>query len=177
MHPLLPFLSIFRLSLSFALPSPPSASFIPLIILDTGVGHRSSSVPRWRTSLCSISTSGSNVTVLQEYGPAPSPNQTVEPIGARDVAYSRVTSSLFLATGDGILRISVKGSNAHVVVDREDVQSVAFASKCGKVSFSTTHDDTCGLRISMAQSSSLFATSRRAKISGRTCGVSQQEYS
>jgi hypothetical protein len=138
MLPLLPLLSI--LPLSLALPSPISSPN-NLIILDTGVGHRSSPVPRWRTSLRSISTSGEHATTLQAYGPAPSStNAVVEPIGASDLAYSRFTSSLFLTTGNGILRTNLNGSNAHVVIDRKDVESVAVADKCGKIYFGTGHD-------------------------------------
>jgi hypothetical protein len=128
------------LALSLALPNPPSPPH-NLIILDTGVGHRSYPIPQWRTSLRSISTSGEDATTLEQYGPAPSTtNEVDEPIGARDLAYSRFTSSLFLATGDGILRTSINGSNAHVVIGRKDVESVAVADRCGKIYFGTGRD-------------------------------------
>jgi hypothetical protein len=56
------------------------------------------------------------------------------------MAYSRATSSLFLATGAGLLRTSLNGSHAHVVSARTDVQSVAVAPKCGKIYFGTQRD-------------------------------------
>jgi hypothetical protein len=125
------------LPLTLALPNPTSP-LSNLIILDTGVGHRSYPVPRWRTSLRSISTTGEGASTLEQYGPAPSStNEVVEPIGARDLAYSPSTSTFFLATGDGILRTSIDGSNAHIVINRKDVESVAVAEKCGKIYFGT----------------------------------------
>jgi hypothetical protein len=137
---LLPLTLCSILPLSLALPNPTSPPN-NLIILDTGVGHRSYPIPQWRTSLRSISTSGEGATTLEQYGPAPSsPNEVFEPIGARDLAYSRFISSFFLATGDGILRTSINGSYAHVVIDRKDVESVAVADKCGKIYFGTGRD-------------------------------------
>jgi hypothetical protein len=136
------------LSLSFSLASPsptntanPTATPNALIILDTGVGHRSIQVPRWRTSLRSISTHGDNATTLQQYGPVPPNNYSVvEPIGATDLAQSRSTHSLFLATGSGIQRTALDGSNAQTIISTRDVASIAVAERSGKLYFGTSRE-------------------------------------
>jgi hypothetical protein len=124
---------------SFALPSPPAPG--QLLILDNGVGHRSTPVARWRTSLRCISTRGSNATVLQQYGPAPSSNSVVEPVNGYGLVQSASTQSLFLATGQGILRTALDGSSAKVIVDNvPDLHSIAVADKQKKVYYGTIFD-------------------------------------
>jgi hypothetical protein len=138
-------LILFTLStFSLALPKPtattnPTPTPNALIILDTGVGHRSIQVPQWRTSLRSISTHGDNATTLQQYGPIPPNNHTVvEPIGATDLAFSHSTSTLFLATGSGIQRTALDGSNARTIIPIHDVASLAIASRAAKIYFGTS---------------------------------------
>ncbi|KAF2025056.1 hypothetical protein EK21DRAFT_77371 [Setomelanomma holmii] len=134
------FLAVFTiLSISLALPSPQSPG--TLVILDNGVGHRSTPVPRWRTSLRSISTRGTNATVLEEFGPTPSPRSVVGPINAYGLAHSPSTQSLFLATGESIVRTALNGSNSRVIVDNvPDVHSVAVADSQQKIYWGTTFD-------------------------------------
>ncbi|KAH7085579.1 hypothetical protein BKA63DRAFT_20835 [Paraphoma chrysanthemicola] len=136
---MLPLPVLALLSISSALPNRPSHD--ALLILDNGVGHRSTPVTRWRTSLRSISTRGTNSTVLQQYGPAPAPNAVVEPINAYGLARSPSTQSLFLASGQGILRTALDGSNAEIVVDNvPDLHSIAIADRQKKIYFGTIFD-------------------------------------
>jgi hypothetical protein len=138
------FLTLLHLTsipISCALPSLSAPN--NLLILDTGVGHRSQSVPRWRTSLRSISALGKNASILQQYGPAASPqNALIEPIGAYDLAHSLASSSLFIATSQGIMRTDINGSNAHIIVPSNTtyVESIAVADASQKLYFGTGRD-------------------------------------
>jgi hypothetical protein len=138
---MLPLLAVLTsLQLAFALPSPQAQSQFPesLVILDTGVGHRSTPVPRWRTSLRSLSTKGTNATTLTQFGPASNGTNVVEPVGAYALAYSTSTSFLFSATGQGIIRTNVDGSDAKLILNDDDsassqIVSITVAEKEAKI--------------------------------------------
>ncbi|KAH8727209.1 hypothetical protein GQ44DRAFT_738496 [Phaeosphaeriaceae sp. PMI808] len=141
MLPLLTLFSIFPVSLASLDPAqPPSPG--KLIILDIGVGHRSTPVTRWRTSLRSVSTRGDNATILQQYGPAPSAGNTVvEPIGAYDMARSPSISSLYIATGEGIFRTNLDGSaRQSIIPDVTNARSLAVAEKSHTLYYGTGSD-------------------------------------
>ncbi|KAL1800292.1 hypothetical protein ACET3X_000634 [Alternaria dauci] len=109
-----------------------------LIVLDTGVGHRSTPIPRWLTSLRSLTTRGTNATVLAQFSANSNATQVSEPIGAYALAYSSSTSFLFSATGHGAVRTSVDGGDAVIILnDEEDhygqTASMAVAEKEQKV--------------------------------------------
>jgi hypothetical protein len=132
------------LHLVCALPNPQAASIDSLIILDTGVGHRSTPVPRWPTSLRSLTTHGTNATTLMQFGAASNATNVNEPIGAYALAYSSSTSFLFSATGQGIIRTNVDGSDARVILyenikDSSDSQifSVTVAEEEKKIYYGT----------------------------------------
>jgi hypothetical protein len=129
------------LSPSLALPNLSSPG--KLIILDTGVGHRSHSVPQWRSSLRSISTRGQNASILEQYGPAPSPQYIdIEPIGTYDLTYSPITSSLYIAMSQGILRTDAQGTNGRLVIpsNKTYVKSIAVAERSRKLYYGTSQD-------------------------------------
>ena len=90
-----------------------------LIVLDTGVGHRSTPIPRWPTSLRSLTTRGINATILTQFGANSNTTQASEPIGAYALAYSFSTSTLFSATGQGIVRTSTDGGDAETVLNAD----------------------------------------------------------
>ncbi|KAH7394165.1 hypothetical protein DE146DRAFT_765819 [Phaeosphaeria sp. MPI-PUGE-AT-0046c] len=100
-----------------------------------------SPIPRWRTSLRSISTSGRNAHIFTQYGPVPPNNYTtVEPINAYALGYSNSTSSLYLGTGSGLLRTDLNGTNARTVSNASDVASIYVSEKTEKVYYGTSHD-------------------------------------
>jgi hypothetical protein len=132
------------LRLTFALPSPQAAPLDSLIILDTGVGHRSTPVSRWPTSLRSLTTYGTNATTLTQFGAASNATSANEPISAYTLAYSPSTSFLFSATGQGIIRTNVDGSDARVILyenieDSSDSQifSITVAEEEKKIYYGT----------------------------------------
>lgn len=130
------------LPISLALTSDNPQTLGSLVILDTGVGHRSTPVPRWRTSLRSLTTRGTNATILRQFGPEITPGSSAEPILAKSLAYSPSTSSLYSATGQGIIRTDVDGSNPKVVVAQNSSQitSLTVAKKEGKLYYGTLFD-------------------------------------
>jgi hypothetical protein len=141
MLPILTLLTSFHLAC--ALPNPRSAPLDSLIILDTGVGHRSTPVPRWPTSLRSLTTQGTYATTLTQFG-ASNATDLERPIGAYALAYSASTQFLFSATGQGIIRTNVDGSNASVILfenieDSSDSQifSITVAEKERKIYYGT----------------------------------------
>ncbi|CAN9090240.1 unnamed protein product [Alternaria sp. RS040] len=105
-----------------------------LIVLDTGVGHRSTPIPRWPTSLRSLTTRGVNATIFTQFGANSNATQASEPIGAYALAYSSSTLSLFSATGQGIVRTGTDGGDAETILnDDEDrygqAMSITVAEK------------------------------------------------
>ena len=90
-----------------------------LIVLDTGVGHRSTPIPRWPTSLRSLTTRGINATILTQFGANSNTTQASEPIGAYALAYSFSTPTLFSATGQDIVRTSTDGGDAETVLNAD----------------------------------------------------------
>ncbi|CAO2656187.1 Nn.00g049900.m01.CDS01 [Neocucurbitaria sp. VM-36] len=131
------------LHLSLALPSDTPKSSGSLLILDTGVGHRSTPVTRWRTSLRGLTTRGTNATIIQQFGPETAPGSPAEPIGAYSLAYSSSASSLYSATSQGIIHTDVDGSNPKVIITEEpinQIMSVTVAEKEGKLYYGTLYD-------------------------------------
>ncbi|OAL54956.1 hypothetical protein IQ07DRAFT_559420 [Pyrenochaeta sp. DS3sAY3a] len=142
---------LFLLPLSLALPQqqpqpPPITPPKPLnklIVLDAGVGHRSTPVPRWRTSLRSLTPRGTNASIIREFGPDPQPNSPAEPVGAQALAYSPSTGYLFAASGSNILRTDVNGSvPVAILSDKPGLQitSVTVAEQAKKIYFGTLFD-------------------------------------
>lgn len=111
-----------------------------LLILDNGVGHRSTPVTRWRTSLRSVTTSGTNASILQQYGPESESGAPVVPINAFSLAYDPSTSHAFSATGQGIIRAEVPGEAHEVVIKDADGGALTISKKERKVYFSTRYD-------------------------------------
>lgn len=143
MLPLLTFLAFVQFS--SALPSLQYKPLDSLRILDTGVGHRSTPVPRWRTSLRGLTTRGTNASILQQFGSGNAPGLPAEPINAYSLAYSPSTASLYSVTGQGIIRTGVDGSNPEVVVVDQDggsgqIVSVTVAEKEGKLYYGTLYE-------------------------------------
>ncbi|KAJ4365674.1 hypothetical protein N0V83_008294 [Neocucurbitaria cava] len=132
MLPLLTFLAALQLSSAYRSERPKTSS--SLFILDEGVGHRSTPVTRWRTSIRSTTTQGTNATIIQQLGPENNPDQ---PIGAYSLAYSPSTSSLYSATGEGIIRTDIDGSNPKILITEDTIMSVTVAEKEGKIYYST----------------------------------------
>lgn len=132
---MLPLLTLLTsLQLSFAIPNETPKTSSSLFILDEGVGHRSQPVTRWRTSIRSTTTQGTNATIVQQFGPESTP---YEPIGAYSLAYSPSTSSLYSATGKGIIRTEIDGSNAKILITEDTIMSVTVAEKEGKIYYGT----------------------------------------
>ncbi|KAI8939733.1 hypothetical protein NX059_003479 [Plenodomus lindquistii] len=76
-----------------------AAQIVTLLVLDAGVGHRSSPVPRWHTVLRSLTPSGTNATVLKSFGPESTLESSAEPINAYSLAYTNTTGDAYVATG------------------------------------------------------------------------------
>ncbi|KAF1843784.1 uncharacterized protein K460DRAFT_151125 [Cucurbitaria berberidis CBS 394.84] len=130
------------LQVTLALPKDNTQSLGSLRILDTGVGHRSTPVPRWRTSLRNLTTHGTNASILQQFGPEYAPGSPALPIGAVSLAYSPSTSYLYAATGQGIIRTDVDGSNPKLVIPEKPGQivSVTVAEREGKLYYGTEYE-------------------------------------
>jgi hypothetical protein len=136
MRPLNLLLSI--LPLSTALP----ASTPKLIILDAGANSYPD--PRWQTSLRALTPAGTDATILRAFGEVPLPDE-VDPTGAYSLAYSASTSSLFLATGAGIIRTTLNGSDSTTITvpgSNNAITAVAVAETAKKVYYGTM-DDGC----------------------------------
>jgi hypothetical protein len=123
---------------SLAQLSPQSVPPDSLIILDIGVGHRSTPVPRWHTSLRRLSTHGTNATILTQFGQASNTTNLIEPIGAYSLTYSVSTSFFFSATGNGIIRTNTDGSDARLILNDDEggssqVVSITVAEKERKI--------------------------------------------
>ncbi|KAL6707386.1 hypothetical protein ACN47E_004165 [Coniothyrium glycines] len=116
-----------------------------LLILDTGVGHRSSPTPQWQTSLRSLSTSGTNASIIQEFGPSPGPGGEIVPIGATSLAYSPSTGFAFSATGEGIIRTHLSSGVSSTIIptDQEghldSISSIALAPLEQKIYYATSY--------------------------------------
>ncbi|USP73223.1 uncharacterized protein yc1106_00497 [Curvularia clavata] len=135
---LLPIFTLFHLST--ALPSLQPRASQYLAILDLGVGHRSTPIPRWPTSLRRINTDGTNAANLTRFGiDSPDSNTLEQPILAYALTYSPSTSSLFSVTGRGIVRTNVDGGNMEYIVKRADgdtssqITSITAAEKSQKL--------------------------------------------
>ncbi|KAF2821055.1 hypothetical protein CC86DRAFT_386605 [Ophiobolus disseminans] len=131
--------------ISCALPSNETKRTESLIILDTGVGHRSTPVTRWRTSIRSLTNRGANSTVLAQFGPESNATFLQEPINGYSLAYSPSTSSLFSATGQGIVRTSLDGTESKVILTDHDggmgqIMSLFVAEKDKKIYFGTLYE-------------------------------------
>lgn len=115
-------LSIFALfHLSTALPNLQPRASPYLAILDLGVGHRSTPIPRWPTTLRRINTDGTQAANLTQFGVDASDSNALEqPILGYALAYSPSTSSLFSVTGRGIARTNMAGGNLEYIVKRAD---------------------------------------------------------
>jgi hypothetical protein len=117
-----------------ALPSAQSVLLDSLIILDTCVGHRSTPVPRWHTSLRRLPTHGTNATILTQFGQASNATNLIESVGAYSLTYSASSAFLFSATGDGIIRTNADGSDARLILNDDEggssqVVSIAVVEK------------------------------------------------
>ncbi|KAF1839581.1 hypothetical protein BDW02DRAFT_991 [Decorospora gaudefroyi] len=146
MLPLLAPLLLASLHLSNALPNPQATTEDTLIILDKGVGHRSTPVPRWRTSLRRLSPRGTNATILTQFEAATNATQRSEPINAYALTYSASTSTLFSATGQGIIRTATDGSDATLILQEDSseagldkITSVHVAEKEQKIYYGTQY--------------------------------------
>ncbi|KAH7401515.1 hypothetical protein BKA66DRAFT_436647 [Pyrenochaeta sp. MPI-SDFR-AT-0127] len=133
------------INFSSALPSPQEQPLRNLRILDAGVGHRSTPIPRWRTSLRGLTTRGTYATILQQFGPENATGLLAEPINAMSLAYSPSAAALYSVTGQGIIRTSVNGSNPEIVVTDQDggrgqIMSVTVAEKERKLYYGTLYE-------------------------------------
>jgi hypothetical protein len=90
-----------------------------LYIADYGVGHRSTPIPRWRTSLRKLNIDGTNSTILQEFGPA---NDLEVPIGVYAFSYDPRARQFYIATASGrsIIRTDLDGSNPTTILTESD---------------------------------------------------------
>ncbi|EMD97382.1 hypothetical protein COCC4DRAFT_147951 [Bipolaris maydis ATCC 48331] len=124
------FLSVLTLfQLSAALPSLHSRASQYLVVLDTGVGHRSTPIPIWPTSLRRINIDGTNAANLTQFGVVESdPNTLGQPILAYALTYSPSTSSLFSVTGRGVARTNLDGGNLEYVLTKESGASSQIVS-------------------------------------------------
>ncbi|KAF2679167.1 hypothetical protein K458DRAFT_490827 [Lentithecium fluviatile CBS 122367] len=112
-------------SLSFSLAHPNKrVSQGSLYIADEGVGHRSNPVPRWRTSFRRLNPDGTNPTTLQQFG---APDQLESPVGAYALSFDPLARQFYLATGQGIVRTELDGSNP-VTILKENSTSVWITS-------------------------------------------------
>jgi len=116
-----------------------------LIVLDKGVGHRSTPVKRWRTSIRSLISRGTKSSILTEFGPESNATYLAEPVNAYSLAYSPSTSLLFSATGQGIIRTNLDGSDSRVILNDQDggmgqIISVTVAETEKKVYFGTLYE-------------------------------------
>ncbi|KAF2845993.1 hypothetical protein T440DRAFT_459074 [Plenodomus tracheiphilus IPT5] len=91
-----------------------------LLILDTGVGHRSAPIPHWRTSLRRLEPSGTNASIIQSFGPDSTPDSPAEPISAHSIVYTNITDSAYLATGQGIIRAAVDTGDNELIISTHD---------------------------------------------------------
>lgn len=108
-----------------------------LLVLDTGVGHRSTPIPRWHTSLRSLTASGTNASILQSFGTGSTP---AEPINAYSLAYTNITKSAYLATGQGIIRADLDTGHHEIIIPNEQgdpITSVTISPTEAKLYFST----------------------------------------
>lgn len=121
-----------------------AASAGNLLILDAGVGHRSTPIPQWQPSLRRVATNGTNATIIQQLGPIPESGTPIEPILASSLAYSLYTQSAFLVTGQGIVRADIIGNSSEIIISGQDedpwqIVSVTIAEKEKKLYYSTLY--------------------------------------
>ena len=115
----------------------PLATAQSFIILDTGLDQSSTSTLQWPTSLRRLPQDGSNSTVLAQFNV--DANATVSsPIGAHALAYLPSSSFLFSATGQGVIRTKLDGSDATTILNNESNQipSLTVAEKGQKIYYS-----------------------------------------
>ncbi|KAF2000348.1 hypothetical protein P154DRAFT_200819 [Amniculicola lignicola CBS 123094] len=105
-----------------------------LLIADTGVGHRSSPVQTWQTSLRRLESDGSSTRTLFEYG---NPTPQNQPIGSTSIVLDPETLSVYVATGQGIIRTEIDGSGNETVIP-ESATSVVLAG--GRLYWGTMYD-------------------------------------
>jgi hypothetical protein len=89
-----------------------------------------------------MTTQGKNATILTQFGAEGNSTFPTEPINAYSLAYSPSASCLFSATGQGIIRTNVDGSDARVILDDEDggsgsIMSVTVAEREQKIYYGT----------------------------------------
>lgn len=94
-----------------------------LFLADKGVGHRSSPIPRWRTSIRRLDTDGTDVATVHEFGPAGSPGSPPEPVGASSLTYDPLDRKLYLASGQSIIRTELDGSNETIILQENNTSS------------------------------------------------------
>ncbi|KAF2105984.1 hypothetical protein BDV96DRAFT_480133, partial [Lophiotrema nucula] len=102
-------------------------------IADTGVGHRSSPVPQWRTSIRRLSTNGTSPVKIIEFGSTP----PAEPIGATALTYDPNAKHIYIATGTGIVRTDLDGSN-HVTISTDYAASLTISGN--KLYYGVSYD-------------------------------------
>jgi hypothetical protein len=126
------------ISPGLALPST-RASQGTLYIADQGVGHRSTPIPRWRTSLRKLNTDGTNPTTLQQFG---DPNNLESPIGAYALSYDPLGRQFYLASGQGIIRTDADGSNPTAILQETNpnVQIVSLVVHGQKLWYGTSYE-------------------------------------
>ena len=113
-----------------------------LVILDTGIGHRSTPIPRWPTSLRRLDADGTNATILSQFG-VPLNSTKDEPIGANALAYSSSTSTLFSVTKRGVTRTNLDGSNEELIVQNAEsgqIVSITVAEKLQRLYYGVSYD-------------------------------------
>ena len=108
-----------------------------IFIADEGVGHRSTPVTRWRTSIRCITTNGTYAANLREFD-----SGTLEaPVGASTLTHDPSTNRLYIATSYGIFRTNIDGSNPVAITvneTRTPPRSLAIAD--GKLYYGTSYD-------------------------------------
>jgi hypothetical protein len=110
--------------------SAPAGQFI---IADYGVGHRSQLVTQWQTSLRSLDLSGTQPKILREFGGPPVISQ---PIGASALALDKDNDQLYIATGEGVVRSNLDGSN-NITVISESASTLTVEG--GKIYYGVTY--------------------------------------
>jgi len=105
------------------------------IVLDTGLGQSSTSTLQSLTSLRRLAKDGSNSTTLTLFNS----EANTSPIGAQALTYSSSSSFLFSATGQGVIRTKLDGSNATTILNKNDsnqIPSLTVAEKEQKIYYS-----------------------------------------
>jgi hypothetical protein len=89
-----------------------------LYIADYGVGHRSTPIPRWHTSLRRLRLNGTDPKVLWEYV-----TDLETPAGIQGFGYEPHGQHFYLATNLGIVRTDIDGSNSVTILKDDSLYS------------------------------------------------------